>query len=156
MTDVTPAIRTELDRRYEQMELIKRIGSNTQHLRGLGDIGTVVELVDMSFRGGCPRCGTDEMVLSKYQGPESADGAFYCTNISCPHFVQDAVETDMTRIRADQPEVWDNTAECPECDTRHTIEVRRHRPLHGHMIEHNIDIVERLCDDCADTQRVDA
>lgn len=127
-TDTAPAIRTQYDGRYSDIELIEKIGSDTTFHRGFGETGTSVKLVDTSAIGGCPRCGTDEMVLSQDLNPEAYDDAlFYCTNLACPHFVGDEVEYDMNKIRADKPEVWDNTAECPECDKRYTVEVDRHR-----------------------------
>jgi len=139
--DIQPAIRTELDERYDDMEIIERVGSDTRFERGLGDVGTVVELVDMSFQGGCPRCGEDEMVLSKDLGPYEVDGVWYCTNIKCPHFVADEVEQDMRKIRAERPHTWDNTAICPSCDTRHTVQLHRGTQDDG-------GIVQVMCEDC--------
>lgn len=122
-SEPAPAIRGRLDERYSDIERIDRIGSDTTFYRGLGDVGTIVDLVDLSEMDldGCPRCGESEMVLSKVVRPETVDAEFYCTNIKCPHFVADAVEYDMDRIRADGPHVWDNTAVCPDCETRHTV-----------------------------------
>lgn len=135
-----PAIRTAYDERYSDIERIDTIGSDTRFHRGFGETGTRVLLVDLSesvhvcqaegddsttdssaVGAGCPRCGEDEMVLSLDLNPEGHDdAAFYCTNIKCPHFVGDEVEYDMEKIRADHPEEWDNTAECPECGKRFT------------------------------------
>lgn len=162
-----PAIRAELDERYAAMERIETIGSETRFERGRSELGTKVELVDMSFNGGCPRCGESEMIVSTDLGPDYID-AFYCTNVGCPHsvvsvrlpqtsdlrssdFVQDAVEYDMDLIRANQPETWDNTARCPSCDTRHTVQLHRDTCHHRTYIDGNADdggIVQAVCDDC--------
>jgi len=118
-----PAIRTAYDERYSDIERIDTIGSDTRFHRGFGETGTRVLLVDMtpSVHAGCPRCGEDEMILSLDLNPEGHDdAAFYCTNIKCPHFVGSEVEYDMDKIRADHPEEWDNTAECPDCGKRFT------------------------------------
>jgi hypothetical protein len=150
----TPAIRGRLDERYSDVQVIERVGSDTTFHRGLGDIGTVVELVDMSETkyDGCPFCGEPEMILSKDLGPETVDGAFYCTNIKCPYFVQDAVEYDMDKIRADQPEVWDNTAICPRCENRFTTRMRRGLHTRRKYVEGNAHdggiIGDVVCDDC--------
>jgi len=137
------------------MEKLERIGADTRHHRGLGDVGTVVDLVDMSDTkfGGCPRCGEAEMVLSKDLGAESADAVVYCTNLKCPHFVQDAVEHDMNRIRDDKPAIWDNTAECPECGDRFTTQLRRHMARHHEYVTGNATdggvLGDVLCDECS-------
>jgi hypothetical protein len=148
-----PAIRTTYDQRYSDIEHIETIGSDTRHHRGLGETGTRVKLVDMapSVHNGCPRCSEDEMVLSLGLNPEGHDdAAFYCTNIKCPHFVGSEVEYDMNKIRADQPEVWDNTAECPECDTRFTTTLKKGiHTTHEYKDGGNNGIVtDVLCDDC--------
>jgi uncharacterized C2H2 Zn-finger protein len=137
------------------MEQIERIGSDTRHHRGLGDVGTVVDHVDMSDTtfGGCPRCNESEMILSKDLGVGAVDVVAYCTNLKCPHFVQDAVEHDMNRIRANKPEVWDNTAECPECGTRFTTQLRRHMARQHKYVTGNATdggiVGDVLCDECS-------
>jgi len=141
-----PAIRTAYDERYSDIERIDTIGSDTRFHRGFGETGTRVLLVDFgslksadsadcadgssdmtpSVHAGCPRCGEDEMILSLDLNPEGYDdAAFYCTNIKCPHFVGDEVEYDMDKIRADHPEEWDNTAECPDCGKRFTTTLKK-------------------------------
>lgn len=138
-----PAIRTALDERYSDMEPIEKIGSNVRTQRGLGQIGTVVKRVDMFALDGCPRCGETEMILVEDIRPESSTGVFYCTDPKCPHFVADAIDAEINKIRASQPMVWDNTAECPDCGARHTVELERHW---DDSVEN--EIVERVCDDC--------
>jgi len=121
-----------------------------------------------SVHDGCPRCGESEMVLSLGLNPEGYDdAAFYCTNLKCPHFVGSEVEyfvdtlhrrsgngdvaEDMTRIRADHPEEWDNTAICPECDSRFTTTLTK--GVHStHEYQDGGDsgiLVDVLCDDCS-------
>lgn len=130
-----PAIRTAYDERYSDIERIDTIGSDTRFHRGFGETGTRVLLVDFGSQksavgAGCPRCGEDEMILSLDLNPEGYDdAAFYCTNIKCPHFVGDEVEYDMDKIRADHPEEWDNTAECPECGSRFTTTLKKSAEL---------------------------
>lgn len=151
-TKPAPAIRSAYDERYNSIEVIRTVGENTRFHRGFGTTGTRVELVDMSDtdHGGCPRCGTEEMVLSRELHPDAHDDAlFYCMNIMCPHFVQDSVEHDMDKIRATDPHTWDNTAECPSCGTRHTVEVERHSHRHDMADEGASCIVYESCDECA-------
>lgn len=149
--DIAPAIRTAYDERYSDIEHIETIGEDTRFHRGFGTTGTRVELVDASAIGGCPRCGEDEMVLSRDLHPDEYDSAvFYCTNLTCPHFVADEVEYDMDKIRASTPERWDNTAKCPECETRFTTElVRGIHERHEYQDGGNSGIVtDVLCDEC--------
>lgn len=149
--DIAPAIRTRYDERYNEIEQIAQIGSDVRFHRGLGESGTKVLLMDCSAIGGCPRCSEDKMVLSLNVYPTDYDDAvFYCTNIACPHFVGDEVEYDMDRIRADTPHVWDNTAECPYCGKRHTVEVERNSMKHEECKEGSSYIVTSVCDDCVD------
>lgn len=149
-----PAIRTQYDERYSDVQTIDQIGSDTRFHRGFGQTGSKVLLVDMEncdHQSGCPRCGEREMVLSLDLNPRDYDLAvFYCTNIACPHFVGDEIEYDMSRIRADSPHVWDNTAECPGCGTRHTVEIERNSFLHDEANDGSSCIVETACDDCAE------
>ena len=148
-----PAIRTRYDERYSDIERIEKVGSDTTFHRGFGETGTRVLLVDASAIGGCPRCDEDEMVLSLDLNPEGYDdAAFYCTNIKCSHFVGDEVEYDMNRIRADHPEQWDNSAECPECGTRFTTTLVKgihstHEYVKGDASGGVVGDV--LCDDCS-------
>lgn len=144
-----PAIRTAYDERYDDIERIREIGSDTVFHRGYGTTGTRVLLVDMSesVHDGCPRCSEDEMVLSLALNPEGyADAAFYCTNLRCAHFVGDEVEYDMNKIRADKPEVWDNTAKCPECNKRFTTELKR--GLHERHDFNEEIVTDVVCDEC--------
>lgn len=144
-----PAIRTRFDDRYRDCEQIEVIGSDVTHHRGLGDVGTRVVLYDMSAIGGCPRCGETEMIGSFGLNPDSHDDVvFYCTDLRCPHFVGDEVEYDMDRIRSDDPQVWDNTAECPECERRHTVEIERGSVIHQEARNGSSCIVKALCDAC--------
>jgi hypothetical protein len=153
--DPAPAIRTAYDERYSDIERIETIGSDTRFHRGFGETGTRVELVDMSesVHNGCPRCGESEMVLSLDLNPEGYDdAAFYCTNLKCPHFVQDAVEFDMNKIRADHPEEWDNTAICPDCEKRFTTTLKKgihttHEYVKGDAASGGI-VGDVACDDC--------
>lgn len=151
-----------MDDRFSGMERIELIGSDTHYRRGLGDIGTVVDHVDMSDTkfGGCPRCNETEMIISKSLNADAVDVIVYCTNFKCPHFVQDAVENDMNQIRADKPEVWDNTAECPECGDRFTTQLRRQMACHheytiGNATEGGI-LGDVLCDDCEPSSEQEA
>lgn len=139
------------------METIEQIGSDTTFHRGFGTIGTKVDLVDVSdvdtIGGGCPRCNESEMVASIELNPEEHDRiALYCTNLSCPHFVADEVEYDMNRIRAVNPERWDNTAICPECDSRFTTMLKRemrdeHEYVDSHGKSHGV-VSDVLCEEC--------
>ncbi len=149
MVEIAPAIRTRYDERYDDVERIKQIGSDTTFHRGFGETGSRVELVLVP--DGCPRCGENKMVLSRGLKPDDYDSAvFYCTNFACPHFVSDEVEHDMDRIRAQDPHVWDNTSECPDCGTRHTVAVRRHSRLHDEADAGTSCLIEEPCDDCTD------
>lgn len=153
-----PAIRTAYDERYADCDLIERVGEDTTFHRGLGRTGTRVDLIDMEPNGGCPRCSTDEMVVARNLNPDGHDDAeFYCTNIRCPHFVADAVETEMNLVRADSPERWDQTVFCPECEHVRTEEVRRHGRLHEKVQDSDLTVIEDVCDDCIGTyQEADA
>lgn len=148
--DPAPAIRTRYDGRYDDVERIKTVGKDVRFIRGLGETGTRVDLIDASAIGGCPRCETDEMVASVDLNPghEYDRVVLYCTNVACPHFVADAVEYDMDRIRADTPHVWDNSAECPECERRHTVQITRGDRLHDEANAGTSCIVHVLCDRC--------
>lgn len=148
-----PAIRTAYDERYSGIERIDTVGSDTRFHRGFGETGTRVELVDTRAIGGCPRCGEHEMVLSRDLNPEEHDDAvFYCTSIKCPHFVGSEVENDMDRIRAMRPETWDNTAECPTCDKRFTVQLRRGLHEQHEYVEGNAEdggiVGDVVCDEC--------
>lgn len=150
--DTAPAIRRRFDERDMDVERIEKIGSDVTFHRGLGDSDTKVEKV--RYPGGCPRCETDVMYRSIALNPTGHDDVVYfCSNMQCRHYVGDELRYDMQRrFRADTPTIWDNTARCPECDRRFTIEVKAHEVAYydwdgeqGSSI-----IISELCDDCSE------
>lgn len=153
-----PAIRTAYDERYESVERIEQLGADTNFHRGLGETGEKVYLVDASDIDGCPRCNESELILSLRLSPDSHDDAmFYCTNPFCRHFVSDALDHVISGRQAEKPTVWDNTAYCPECESRHTIELSQatEAGFDVHTSDGHGKIYRAMCDECNPTQEAE-
>lgn len=146
--DIAPAIRRTWKQSDSEATIISTVEDDTTFHRGLGTSGQKVQHVEQD----CPRCGHDEMVRHTHVNPEARDGASYwCLNPTCPHFVADELSwatKPHPSYPTNTPEVWDNTAECPTCNKRHTVELRK-GIADQHEYDESGDIVTDVaCDDC--------
>jgi hypothetical protein len=92
--------------------------------------------------------------------PDDADGvSYWCLMPNCRYFVADELSwatKPHPEYVPDGPMVWQNTAECPSCGDRHTVEVERDSPTHDLAKESSSCVVEIMCDDCRSGQEVEA
>lgn len=147
-TDQMPAIRRDFSRTDAEATIVSVVDDDTSFERGLGSHGTVIQHVEYE----CPCCEHDEMIRSVDRTIDRPDGvAYWCLNPTCQYFVNDALShatKPHPQMEPDTPEVWQNTARCPECDSRHTVIVHRNSGFHSYMTDGDDDIVHTVCEEC--------
>lgn len=122
--DIAPAIRRQWTEEDSNAEIIGCHYSNVSFTRGLGDSGRKIETVAYD----CPHefCRSDRMVRLHHVNPVDRDDVLYwCLYPGCEHFVGEELGWSRPNGRASTPQVWSQTARCPDCDTRHTVEMNR-------------------------------
>jgi len=146
--DIAPAIRRSWKQRDSEAEVLSTVEDKTRFHRGLGTSGRKVEHVEHE----CPRCTHDQMIRLVHVNPEERDGvSYWCLRPSCPHFVADELSwatKPHPSYPTDTPEVWDNTAICPRCDSRHTVELRKGMHEQHEYDESGKIVTDVVCDDC--------
>lgn len=89
-----------------------------------GTVGSVGKKVEQTHGLECPQCGHDHLIRLRQVYPEEPDHvSYWCLNPQCRYFVSDQL-TWATKphpnVVPDHPQVWDQTAICPDCEKRFT------------------------------------
>lgn len=156
--DIPPVIRRNWSKVDSEATVESVVSNDVSFIRGLGDNGRKVEHTDLT----CPHCGHNDTVRLVHVNPEDRDGvSYWCLNPVCEYFVQGelgwATGSDSPTLPRN-PKIWSQTAWCPDCEERHTIEVTdfEYDRLDKRDIELEMRTVEKapikLCDDCLEAR----
>jgi ribosomal protein S27AE len=146
--DTMPVIRRDWTSEDSNVTVEATIEDDTRFHRGLGTSGRKVERTDKR----CPWCGFKHTIRLRHIHPDDRDGvSYWCLNPQCSYFVNDELSwatKPHPEMKPDAPMVWQNTAECPDCGTRHSVVVERHSRLHELADDGTSCIIETPCDAC--------
>lgn len=150
---IPPAIRRAWNSADSNADVLHTVKDDTNFHRGFGRTGSKIEHVEHT----CPCCGHDEMIRQHRLHPEDDDSVMYwCLMPNCRYFVADqlswATKPHPQHV-PESPMEWTQTHVCLDCGRRTSKTVTKAE--YG-MKRVEDGVVKDVCDDCADTQEVEA
>lgn len=150
--EIPPVIRRDMNDNDREATVLHTVKDDTRFVRGLGDVGDLVQHVEHE----CPCCGNGEMIRIQHIYPDDDNYMkYWCLMPSCRYFVSDEISwatKPHPDFVPDTPMVWQNSAECPDCGSLHSVVCKRNSRRHDLSNEGSSCIINEQCSDCKEEQ----